>query len=250
MKTMMSLLSSVEKEFIPHRHPLLGEGILQVTDIISSAYPGASVIPDLCRVTFDRRLLVNGTKEGVLKQIKLIIRGVTAFEPRVKAEVFLAVGSAKCHTGEVIKAERFAPGWVFGEEHPFLQKALPCPGSAGLSQGVSHYSFCTNGSYNAGEAGVPTVGFGHSLGEFAHVVEGYIEIDQLIAACRGMQESRDRFFPRGETSDIEDRYEPNDGEGGGPGSVLVLRGGETHEARGITFCRVIDAFCPARDNFR
>lgn len=36
----------------------------------------------------------------------------------------------------------------------------------------------------------------------------------------------------------------------GPGSVLVLRGGETHEARGITFCRVIDAFCPARDDYR
>lgn len=249
MKTMMSLLTSVEKEFIPHWHPLLGEGILKVTDIISSPYPGASVIPDRCRVTFGRRLLVNGTKEGVLKQIKLIIRGVTAFEPRLKAEVFLAVDSAKCYTGEVIKAERFAPGWVSGG-HPFVQKALPCPGSAGLSQGVSHYSFCTNGSYNAGEAGVPTVGFGHSLGEFAHVVEGYIEIDQLVAACRGMQESRDRFFPRGETSDIEDRYEPNDGEGGGPGSVLVLRGGETHEARGITFCRVIDAFCPARDDFR
>ena len=124
MKTMMSLLTSVEKEFIPHWHPLLGEGILEVTDIISSPYPGASVLPDRCRVTFDRRLLVNGTKVGVLGQIKRIIRGVTAFEPRLKAEVFLAVDSAKCYTGEVIKAERFAPDWVFGEEHPFVQKAL------------------------------------------------------------------------------------------------------------------------------
>lgn len=46
---------------------------------------------------------------------------------------------------------------------------------------MSHYSFCTNGSYNAGEAGIPTIGFGHSLGD------EYIEIDQLVAACRGMQ---------------------------------------------------------------
>jgi len=34
------------------------------------------------------------------------------------------------------------------------------------------------------------------------------------------------------------------------GSVLVLPGGVPHEARGVTFCRVIDAFYPARDDYR
>ncbi len=35
-----------------------------------------------------------------------------------------------------------------------------------------------------------------------------------------------------------------------PGSVLVLPGGVPHRARGVTFCRVIDAFYPARDDYR
>ena len=35
-----------------------------------------------------------------------------------------------------------------------------------------------------------------------------------------------------------------------PGCVLVLPGGVPHEARGVTFCRVIDAFCPAREDFK
>ena len=49
---------------------------------------------------------------------------------------------------------------------------------------LSHYAFCTNGSYYAGKAGIPTIGFG-SLESLAHVVDEYIEIDQLEKACLG-----------------------------------------------------------------
>ena len=183
--TMLPLLMNVEKEFIPHSHPVLGEGILEVTDIISSPYPGSSVIPDKCRVTFDRRLLPGETKEEVLAQIRRIIRGVAAFKPDIKAEVFVAEGTARCYTGEIIKAERFAPGWLFEESHPFVRKALAGLRSIGLAPRISHYSFCTNGSYYAGKARIPTVGFGPSREELAHVADEYIEIDQLLSACEG-----------------------------------------------------------------
>lgn len=48
----------------------LGYGILELTDIKSLPYPGASVVPDYCRATYDRRLLVGETMEGVLKPIQ------------------------------------------------------------------------------------------------------------------------------------------------------------------------------------
>lgn len=198
IKTMLPLLMDVEKEFIPHSHPFLGEGILEVTDIISSPYPGASVIPDRCRVTFDRRLLAGETKEQVLEQIKRIIKGVTAFEPKLKADVFIAEASAKCYTGETIKAERFAPGWLFEENHPFVRKALAGLRSVGLKPGISRYSFCTNGSYYAGKAGIPTVGFGPSREELAHVVDEYIEIDQLVSACEGYAGIAESVLSEGE----------------------------------------------------
>jgi len=185
IKTMLPLLLNVEKEFIPHTHPFLGEGILEVTDIISSPYPGASVIPDRCRVTFDRRLLAGETQDQVLAQISRIVRGVAAFEPKLKAQVFIARGSAKCYTGETIEAERFAPGWLFEEDHPIVRMALAGLRSVGLNPGISHYSFCTNGSYYAGKAGIPTVGFGPSREELAHVVDEYVEIEQLVSACEG-----------------------------------------------------------------
>jgi quercetin dioxygenase-like cupin family protein len=36
----------------------------------------------------------------------------------------------------------------------------------------------------------------------------------------------------------------------GPGSVLVIPGGVPHLARGVTECRVIDAFYPAREDYK
>ena len=58
VKKMARLIDTLDQTFQPATHPVLGEGILEVTDIISSPYPGASVIPEHCRATFDRRLLV------------------------------------------------------------------------------------------------------------------------------------------------------------------------------------------------
>mgnify|MGYP002508030224 FL=1 len=33
----------------PPEHPVLGKGILELTDIKSTPYPGASVVPSYCR---------------------------------------------------------------------------------------------------------------------------------------------------------------------------------------------------------
>ncbi len=41
---------------------VLGLGIMELTDIKSSPYLGASVVPDYCRVTYDRRLLVGESR--------------------------------------------------------------------------------------------------------------------------------------------------------------------------------------------
>ena len=46
---------------VPTEHPVLGKGILELTDIKSAPYPGASVVPEYCRATYDRRLLVGET---------------------------------------------------------------------------------------------------------------------------------------------------------------------------------------------
>ncbi len=185
IKKMMKAILAIENGFTPKMHPVLGEGILEVTDIISSPYPGASVVPDRCSATFDRRLLENETKEEVLVQVRDFLAPLIAEDPQMKVSVSLARGEAKCYTGETISAERFAPGWIFSEDSQFVKSSVEGLRSVGQDPQISHYYFCTNGSYYAGKAGIPTVGFGGSLETLAHVDNEYIEVDQLVKACEG-----------------------------------------------------------------
>ena len=166
-------------------HEILGEGILELTDIKSSPYPGASVVPDYCRATYDRRLLVGETKESVLRPLQALIEEMKHKDAEFGAKVHFASDVQKCYTGAEIRGERFFPGWVFDEEDEFVQACLAGLRSAGLDPDITQYSFCTNGSHYAGEAGIRTIGFGPSRENLAHTIDEYIEIDQLLKAAEG-----------------------------------------------------------------
>lgn len=169
----------------PGSQPVLGEGILELTDIKSSPYPGASVVPELCRVTYDRRLLVGETKESVLKPLLDIISELEKEDPEFKAKAYYAIGKENCYTGGAIDGERFFPGWLYDEQDEFVQAALAGLREVGLNPEIAHYSFCTNGSHYAGEAGIKTIGFGPSKENIAHTTNEYIETDQLFKAAEG-----------------------------------------------------------------
>lgn len=171
----------------PQIHPVLGPGIYELTDICSSPYPGASVVPESCRVTYDHRLLVGETEESILSTVQDAV--LTALQqtttPDLKTRVSLAEGSALCWTGETIQAKRFFPAWLLPPDHELVVKAQAGLKAAGIDAPLSHFAFCTNGSHFCGEAGIPTVGFGPSREELAHTVDEYIELDQLTLACEG-----------------------------------------------------------------
>ncbi len=162
--------------------PLLGPAICALTDIISDPYPGYSVIPSRCRVTFDRRLLPGETPQGVLAEFQAL---AAVAPPGAELRVHIAEGAHRTYTGQVLAGPKFLPAWAFPEEHPFVQAALRGLRSAGLEPGIGAYRFCTDAAYSAGTAGVPTVGFGPGRERDAHVVDERIAIADLIAAVRG-----------------------------------------------------------------
>lgn len=181
---MMELIPEI-RAIVPATHPLLGQGILELTDILSSPYPGASVVPGRCLATFDRRLLVGETEASVLAQIEEAIAKTAVRVPGLKAKAYLAEGTSPCWTGATIRAKRFFPAWVLEREDALVQKALAGLCGAGIDAPISHYAFCTNGSAFCGEAGIPTIGFGPSLETLAHTVDEYIALEQLHMARRG-----------------------------------------------------------------
>ncbi|EEP56301.1 YgeY family selenium metabolism-linked hydrolase [Clostridium butyricum] len=163
----------------------LGKGILELTDIKSSPYPGASVVPSYCKATYDRRLLVGETKESVLKPIVELIEELRKNKPNVDYKVSYARGKEKCHTGTFIEGERFFPAWCYDENEVFVKNTYEKLKSIGIMPKITNYSFCTNGSHYAGEAGIKTIGFGPSKENIAHTIDEYIEIEQLEKACKG-----------------------------------------------------------------
>ena len=173
------------QQLVPPTHPVLGDGILVLTDIKSSPYPGASVVPDYCKATFDRRLLVGETREGVLAPIQALLDEMMKEDPKLNAKVSYAVEKADCYTGNTIESERFFPGWLYDEEDEFVQAAYKGLKEAGIDSEITQYSFCTNGSHYAGEAGIKTIGFGPSKENLAHTIDEYIEQEQLFIGTEG-----------------------------------------------------------------
>ncbi|MCT8977541.1 YgeY family selenium metabolism-linked hydrolase [Clostridium sp. CX1] len=181
---MAKVIDRVQKLEAPEQDGL-GKGILVLTDIKSSPYPGASVVPDYCRATFDRRLLVGETKEGVLAPVEALLKEMMAEDSELNAKVSYAIGRETCYTGETIEGERFFPGWLYDEQDEYVQAAYKGLKEAGLNPEITQYSFCTNGSHYAGERGIKTIGFGPSKENLAHTIDEYIEQDQLFKGAEG-----------------------------------------------------------------
>lgn len=181
---MMAVIEEIRK-IVPNEHDLLGKGILELTDIKSTPYPGSSVVPSNCRATFDRRTLVGETKQSILDQVNQAIERAKKKIPELKAKAYVIHASLPCWTGNTIEEDRYFPAWEVPEDSELVQAALEGLTKAGIETKISHYSFCTNGSHFCGEAGIPTVGYGPSLESLAHVRDEYIEISQLEKACQG-----------------------------------------------------------------
>ncbi|HDI73471.1 MAG TPA: YgeY family selenium metabolism-linked hydrolase [Candidatus Korarchaeota archaeon] len=146
-------------------HPLLGEGSVAPVNVEVS--PGmVPIIPDRCSVLLDRRTVPGETKEYVEAQLEGSV---------VKRRL-------KCYTGYEEEVEAWFPAWV--NEDPSLMDL-----AGRLRSELMIWRFGTDGSYTAGEAGIPTVGYGPGDPEMAHrpnemvsvrevekAVEGYVEI--------------------------------------------------------------------------
>lgn len=178
---MCRLITKILQLPATHNEHMVGDGILVLTDLHSEPYPGASVVPHYCKATFDRRLLVGETRESVLAPIQAIIDAESKLDPTLKAKVSYPTGSAVCSTGETVTAERFFAPWCFEPDDMILsvQNAMQ---TRGYEPSLSGYSFCTNGSYYAGEAGIQTFGFGPSRENLAHTVNEYISLNDLYGA--------------------------------------------------------------------
>lgn len=183
---MNKAITAIMEKYNP-KEDVLGKGILVLTDIISSPYPGESVIPRTCKVTFDRRVILNETKESVLKSIIDILEPLKKEDKEFEYFLEYAKNDFTTYKGYKIEGDRFYPPWKINEESQLLVKISESFNKVGLDYKLGYYSFCTNGSSTSGIDGFDTIGYGPGREVEAHITNEFIEIDQLIKAVKGYQ---------------------------------------------------------------
>jgi putative selenium metabolism hydrolase len=158
--------------------PFLGEGTLAVTEIRSRA-GSRNAIPDRCELIIDRRLTLGETEAMALAEVQRVIA-----REGVDADVEVSEYVATSHTGYPCRAREYYPPWVIEEDHPLVTAlAQAARTQLGRRPRIGYWDFSTEGTYTAGEAGIPTVGFGPGDPRQAHTVDESVLLDDVAAAA-------------------------------------------------------------------
>jgi putative selenium metabolism hydrolase len=176
---MLCLITEIDSQ-PPKQHPVLGPGSMVLTDIVSEPYPGHSVIPNRCKVTFDRRLLVDETVQSLKSDLEIIAQAAG-----IPCTIQLKEGTETTYTGHPIGGFKFYPAWLFAEDHPLVQAAFSSLQAIQPAAQLNTFRFCTNGAYTAGIAGIPTIGYGLGQESDAHTVDESIFLADLHSAAEG-----------------------------------------------------------------
>ena len=158
----------------------LGDGTIELLDIVSSPFPSLSQVPEKCIARFDRRVVVGENQEGVLEDMRKCLSNI------VDVEVSYNLGKIDCYTGEKIDAPDFRPGWVFPENHEIVRKSKKALERVGIKPDVGIGSGCVNGSASGGLYGIPTIVFGPGS-KMSHAIDEYIEIREIEKSVDGFK---------------------------------------------------------------
>lgn len=150
----------------------LGRGTQVVTMITSPHTPNS--VPGWCEVTLDRRLTPGETPESVAASISAALSGL-------EASVKVAVQSVKSWTGLDLSGPAFFPGWLLPEDHPLIEVGkVTCAALWGELPAVDVWKFSTNGTYSAGVAGIPSLGFGPMEEQYVHTPQDQVDLEKLL----------------------------------------------------------------------
>ncbi len=120
-------------------------------------------MPEYCRATYDRRLLVGETKESVLEPINGLAGKLMAEDPELKVKASYAVGKGGCHTGNEDRGA-VLPGWLYDKDDDFVQAVYTKLTDKGLLKEITRVQLLhKRRDHYAGEAKeIKTFGLGPS----------------------------------------------------------------------------------------
>jgi putative selenium metabolism hydrolase len=159
--------------------PFLGQGTIAVTQIESEA-ASRNAVPDCCTFYIDRRLTLGETERKALAEIQNIVN-----TEEVGARVEITEYLATSYTGYDCRTRASFPAWVMPEDNPLVQATMrSVRETLGYRPRLGRWGFSTDGTYTAGVANIPTVGFGPGEERYAHTQDEQIQLNDVVDAAR------------------------------------------------------------------
>jgi putative selenium metabolism hydrolase len=187
-------------------HPILGHASVAVTDV-SARTASINAVPDMFTIFLDRRITLSEPRDEVVAQIKGLIPDYLQDEIDVE-ELYYDTPS---YTGFVFPVEKFYPAWALEETHPLVRAGQQTIQDLwGETRPLGTWDFSTNGTYWAGKAKIPSLGFGPGDEKTAHMqqenvpltdvvraAEFYALLPKILAEGNRKEPEPDNFTPKG-----------------------------------------------------
>ncbi len=157
-------------------HPIQGFPSIAVTDV-SARTASLNAVPDQFTIYIDRRITSNEPHDDVINQVKGLIPDYLQDEIHVE-ELFYDEPS---YTGFVFPVSKYYPAWVLEDSHELVQAGQHTVEALwGEKRMLGTWDFSTNGTYWAGKAGIPSIGFGPGDEKTAHMRNENVPIDEVV----------------------------------------------------------------------
>jgi putative selenium metabolism hydrolase len=180
---MMSIITQIREldrrmRFGMGYHEIQGTPSIAVTDV-EARTASINAVPDQFTIYIDRRITSNEPREDVINTIKGLIPDYLQDEIHVE-ELFYDEPS---YTGFVFPVSKFYPAWVLDDKHALVQAGQRTVEALwGEKRELGTWDFSTNGTYWAGKAGIPSIGFGPGDEKTAHMTDENVPLDEVVAA--------------------------------------------------------------------
>lgn len=156
-------------------HPVFGRDTQVITLIEGPHTPNS--VPSWCEIAVDRRLSPGESMDDVLGGVRKVVEPLGASAEIQELPVVT-------HTGLHLDGPSFFPGWLLDESHPLLRAGeSTCAELWQESPKVGVWRFSTDGTYSAGSAEIPTLGFGPQEEKFVHTPEDQVDLLKLEKAA-------------------------------------------------------------------
>jgi len=165
MAKMIEAISSMKMA----SHEFLGKTTQAVTNI--SCQPGQlNMIPYLCSMSIDRRIIPGDSLEKTKSEFQIVLNRLKENDPEFDAEVV---------------TDKFAPPAYTPPKEPSVKVMLNSFEQViSRKPKLSKYTFGTDACYLNAIAGIPTIGFGPGDEVNAHSINDHVKIDDLIIASK------------------------------------------------------------------